>query len=248
MPDTDRLLHLAVERGWITAEQARSGSRLDALLSPDQITQLRDGRKLATRMLESGLKLTEDSPVHFGRYTIIRELGQGGSGRVYLARDPELGREIAVKILDRGVAAQPERFRREMGILAALRHPNIVTIYDAGSEDGRPYYAMEYAPGRSLAEAKLPLSDAVRILEQVALACHAAHEKGIVHRDLKPANVLLADRPLVADFGIAKVADAERTETGMTLGTPSYMSPEQARAARWTREATSSRWARCSTR
>jgi serine/threonine protein kinase len=232
MPDTDRLLHLAVERGWITPEQARSDDALERLLSPDQIEQLRAGRKLASRVLESGLlkgeTLAEPPPLKFGRYTLLRELGQGGSGRVYLARDPELGREIAIKILDRGVAAQPERFRREMGILAALRHPNIVTIYDAGTDDGRPYYAMEYAPGRSLAETKLPLAEAVTVLEQVALACHAAHEKGIVHRDLKPANVLLADRPLVADFGIAKVADAERTETGMTLGTPSYMSPEQA--------------------
>ncbi|HVE41773.1 MAG TPA: serine/threonine-protein kinase [Planctomycetota bacterium] len=232
MPDTERLLHLAVERGWITPEQARPDADLETLLSPEQIEQLRAGRKLASRVLESGLlkgeALAEPAPLRFGRYTLIRELGQGGSGRVYLARDPELGREIAIKILDRGVAAQPERFRREMGILAALRHPNIVTIYDAGSDDGRPYYAMEYAPGRSLAETKLPLAEAVKVLEQVALACHAAHEKGIVHRDLKPANVLLADRPLVADFGIAKVADAERTETGMTLGTPSYMSPEQA--------------------
>jgi serine/threonine-protein kinase len=179
-------------------------------------------------MLQAGLQLTEEPPGKFGRYTLIRELGQGGGGRVYLARDPELGREIAIKILDRGVAAQPERFRREMGILAALRHPNIVTIYDAGAEDGRPYYAMEYAGGRTLAEAKLPLAEAVKVLEPVALACHAAHEKGIIHRDLKPSNVLLADRPLVADFGIAKTADAELTETGQTLGTPSYMSPEQA--------------------
>jgi serine/threonine protein kinase len=228
MPDTDRLLLLAVERGWITREQATSSASLESLLTPDQIRQLRAGRVLASRILQSGVSLTEEAPKKFGRYTLVRELGQGGSGRVYLALDPELGREIAIKILDRGVAAQPERFRREMGILAALRHPNIVAIYDAGTEDDRPYYAMEYAGGRSLAEAKLPLADAVRVLEQVALACHAAHEKGIVHRDLKPANVLLADRPLVADFGIAKVGNAELTETGMTLGTPSYMSPEQA--------------------
>jgi serine/threonine protein kinase len=228
MPDTDRLLLLAVERGWITAEQARSSTPLEKILSAEQIEQLRAGRRLASKILESGVSLAEEAPRKFGRYTLIRELGQGGAGRVYLARDPELGREIAIKILDGGVAAQPERFRREMGILAALRHPNIVAIYDAGTEDGRPYYAMEYAGGRSLAEAKLPLAEAVAILEQVALACHAAHEKGIVHRDLKPANVLLADRPLVADFGIAKVQNAELTETGMTLGTPSYMSPEQA--------------------
>jgi serine/threonine-protein kinase len=228
MPDTDRLLGLALERGWITPEQARSRSPLDSVLTPEQIAQLRDGRLLASKMLGAGIQLTEEPPGKFGRYTLIRELGRGGGGRVYLARDPELGREIAIKILDRGVAAQPERFRREMGILAALRHPNIVTIFDAGTEDGRPYYAMEYAGGKSLAEAKLPLADGVRILEQVALACHAAHEKGIVHRDLKPANVLLADRPLVADFGIAKTADGELTATGETLGTPSYMSPEQA--------------------
>ncbi|MBI3857065.1 MAG: protein kinase [Planctomycetes bacterium] len=226
--ETDRLLLLAVERGWITPEQARSAPPLETLLTPGQIAQLRSGRLLASKMLEAGLKLTEEPPGKFGRYTLIRELGQGGGGRVYLARDPELGREIAIKILDRGVAAQPERFRREMGILAGLSHPNIVTIYDAGTEDGRPYYAMEYAGGRSLAEAKLPLADAVKVLEQVALACHAAHEKGVVHRDLKPANVLMADRPLVADFGIAKVQNAELTETGQTLGTPSYMSPEQA--------------------
>jgi len=228
MPDTDRLLVLALERGWITPEQARSRPSLDSVLTPDQIAQLRAGRLLASKMLEAGLKLAEEPPGKFGRYTLIRELGRGGGGCVYLARDPELGREIAIKILDRGVAAQPERFRREMGILAALRHPNIVTIFDAGAEDGRPYYAMEYAGGRSLAEAKLPLAEAVQVLEQVALACHAAHEKSIVHRDLKPANVLLADRPLVADFGIAKTADAGLTETGQTLGTPHYMSPEQA--------------------
>ena len=228
MPDTDRLLVLALERGWITPEQARSAPPIDTLLTPDQIAQLRAGKRLASKLLEGGLRLAEEPPGKFGRYTLLRELGQGGGGKVYLARDPELGREIAIKILDRGVAAQPERFRREMGILAALRHPNIVTIYDAGTEDGRPYYAMEYAGGRSLAESKLPLAEAVKVLEQVALACQAAHEKGIVHRDLKPANVLLADRPLVADFGIAKVPDAELTETGQTLGTPHYMSPEQA--------------------
>ena len=124
------------------------------------VVALSVGRSNAPDSSESEA-LAEKAPLQFGRYTLLRELGQGAAGRVYLARDPELGREIAIKILDRGVAAQPERFRREMGILAALRHPNIVTIYDAGADDGRPYYAMEYAPGRSLAEAKLPLADAV---------------------------------------------------------------------------------------
>ena len=232
MADESRFLRAAFERGWITREQAESGRPAAALLSPEQIRELEAGRSLASRVLEAGLlkggELVETAPSRFGRYEILREIGQGGGGRVYLARDPELGREVAVKILDRGAFAQPERFRREMEILAALRHPNIVTIFDAGTHDGRPYFAMEYAAGRSLAEAKLPLPEAVRILEQVAIACHAAHEKGVIHRDLKPANILLADRPVVADFGIAKTADADLTETGQTVGTPHYMSPEQA--------------------
>ncbi|MGH7341559.1 MAG: serine/threonine-protein kinase, partial [Candidatus Rokuibacteriota bacterium] len=232
MGDDPRLLRLALERGWITREEAQSGRPTAGLLTPEQIEELRAGRAMADRLLgDGGLKggdLSEPPPTQFGRYLIVRELGLGGGGRVYLARDPELGRQVAVKILDRGIAADLERFRREMAILAALRHPNIVTIPDAGTEDGRPYYAMEYAEGRTLAEARPPLPEAVAILEAVALACHAAHEKGIVHRDLKPGNILLAERPLVADFGIAKVMDAELTETGQTLGTPSYMSPEQA--------------------
>jgi tetratricopeptide (TPR) repeat protein/predicted Ser/Thr protein kinase len=232
MADDRRFLRAALERGWISREQAESGRTAAELLSAGQLRELETGRDLASRVLEAGLlkggDLVESAPSRFGRYEILREIGQGGGGRVYLARDPELGREVAVKILDRGAFAQPERFRREREILAALRHPNIVAIFDAGAHDGRPYFAMEYASGRSLAEAKLPLADAVRVLEQVALACHAAHEKGVVHRDLKPANILLADRPLVADFGIAKTAGAELTETGQTLGTPHYMSPEQA--------------------
>jgi tetratricopeptide (TPR) repeat protein/predicted Ser/Thr protein kinase len=233
MADDSRLVRLAFERGWLTRPQAESGRPIGELLSAEQIRELRAGQGLASRLLEQGFLRGEDlkerEPERFGRYAILRALGAGAGGRVYLARDPELGRDVAVKILDRGIMAQPERFRREMEILASLHHPNIVTIYDAGTQEGRPYYAMEYAEGRSLAEMKLPLRESVEVLEQVARACHAAHEKGIVHRDLKPANILFAGRPLVADFGIAKVADAGLTETGQTIGTPTYMSPEQAR-------------------
>ncbi len=233
MGEDSRLVRLAFERGWLTRQEAESGRPIGEMVSEERLRELRAGQGLASRLLEQGFlqgrDLEERPPERFGRYEIVRELGAGGGGRVYLARDPELGREVAVKILDRGVMAQPDRFRREMEILASLRHPNIVAIFDAGAQDGRPSYAMEYAGGRSLAERKLPLRDAARVLEQVALACHAAHEKGVVHRDLKPANILFGERPLVADFGVAKVKDAALTETGQTLGTPYYMSPEQAR-------------------
>jgi tetratricopeptide (TPR) repeat protein/predicted Ser/Thr protein kinase len=162
-----------------------------------------------------------------GRYQIVRELGHGGGGTVYLAHDPQLGRQVAVKVLDRATEALVERFNREMAILASLNHPNIVAIHDSGVEEGRPYYAMDYVDGPSLAEASLSREEAVRVIEDVARACHAAHQKGIVHRDLKPQNVLLGQRPMVADFGVARLVDVDLTQTGFTVGTPAYMSPEQ---------------------
>ncbi|HEX7896337.1 MAG TPA: protein kinase [Planctomycetota bacterium] len=227
----DTLRRAAFERGWISREQATSARPLAELIGAERVAALREDRGLAAKVLAGGLlsaaDLAPETPTTFGRYRILKALGEGGSGRVYLAHDPELGRDVAVKILDR--VRDLERFRREMAVLASLRHPNIVPVYDAGAHDGRPYFAMEVAPHGSLADAKPPLKEAVAILEAVARAVHAAHEKGVVHRDLKPANILLADRPLVADFGVAKLPGADLTETGMTVGTPHYMSPEQAR-------------------
>jgi serine/threonine protein kinase/tetratricopeptide (TPR) repeat protein len=227
----DSLRRAAYERGWISREQATSGRPLAELIGTEKIGVLRQGQELASKVLARGLLSADDlappAPETFGRYRILRALGEGGSGRVYLAHDPELGRDVAVKILDR--VRDLERFRREMAVLASLRHPNIVPIYDAGAHDGRPYYAMEVASHGSLADAKLPLREAMEALEAVARAVHAAHEKGVVHRDLKPGNILLADRPLVADFGVAKLPGADLTETGFAVGTPHYMSPEQAR-------------------
>jgi tetratricopeptide (TPR) repeat protein len=223
------LLRLALERGWITREEAEAGLPAERILTAEQIRELAAGRALADRLLQAGLPLSGQAPQNFGRYRIKQELGAGGCGRVYLAFDPILGRDVAVKILERGSAELAERFRREMEILAALRHPNIVAILDAGTHDGQPYYAMEYVGGRSLRDAALPTARAVEVLEQVARACHAAHQKGIIHRDLKPANILLGDRPVVVDFGVARVQADPLTRTGETLGTPHYMSPEQAR-------------------
>lgn len=230
MADDAALRRAALERGWITGEQARSDRPLAELIEAERVESLRRDRGLAAKVLEGGLlsaaDLAPDVPATFGRYRILRALGQGGSGRVYLAHDPELGRDVAIKLLDR--VRDLARFRQEMAVLASLRHANIVPIYDAGAHDGRPYYAMEVAPRGTLADVQLPLRDTVEILEAVARALHAGHEKGIVHRDVKPGNILLADRPLVADFGIAKLPGADLTEPGMAVGTPRYMSPEQA--------------------
>ncbi|MHC4607123.1 MAG: serine/threonine-protein kinase, partial [Planctomycetota bacterium] len=208
MADDSSLHNVALERGWISREQAESGQPLEEILTPDQLEELRSGHDLATQILSKGMlsgeDLVDETPEKFGRYRIVRKLGEGGSGRVYLAHDPDLGRDVAIKILDRAAAEHLERFRREMEILAALKHPNIVTIHDAGTQEGRPYFAMEYVGEKSLQGADLDLRGKVRIMEEVARACHAAHEKGIIHRDLKPANILLGERPVVADFGVAK--------------------------------------------
>jgi eukaryotic-like serine/threonine-protein kinase len=175
-----------------------------------------------------------------GRYRIERQLGRGGMATVYLARDLRHDREVAIKVLHPELAATigPERFLREIRFAAQLQHPNILGLFDSGDADGQLYYVMPFIHGDSLRdrlarEPMLPVDLAVGIALDVADALGYAHTMGIVHRDIKPENILLAgSHALVADFGIARVVSeaggARLTETGMAVGTPLYMSPEQA--------------------
>ena len=180
-----------------------------------------------------------------GRYRVERELGRGGMATVYLAHDPRHDRPIALKVLlpELALALGAERFKREIRLAARLQHPHILTVLDSGEVDtaGAPlfYYTMPFVEGESLRaridrEGPLPADDAIRIAREVADALDHAHRHGIIHRDVKPENILLSDgHALLADFGIAKAAadDGSRlTATGMSLGTPAYMSPEQATA------------------
>ena len=174
------------------------------------------------------------------RYLIERELGRGGMATVYLAKDLKHHREVAVKVLRAELAAVlgPERFLREIEISAQLHHPHILPLYDSGEAEGFLFYVMPYVDGESLRdrltrERQLPIDDALQIAREVADALSFAHSRGVVHRDIKPENVLLeSGHAVVADFGIARAisaAGSERlTETGMAVGTPAYMSPEQA--------------------
>ena len=174
------------------------------------------------------------------RYAIERELGRGGMATVYLARDLKHHRAVAVKLLRPELAGPigPDRFLREIQIAAGLSHPHILPLFDSGSADGFLYYVMPYIEGESLRqrlerERQLPIADALRITREVADALGYAHSLGFVHRDIKPENILLSgEHAVVTDFGIARAISAaggdKLTETGLTLGTPSYMSPEQA--------------------
>ena len=174
------------------------------------------------------------------RYSIERELGRGGMAVVYLARDEKLGRQVALKVLRPELAASlgAERFLREIEIAAKLTHPNILALHDCGEADGQLYYTMPFLEGESLRdrlnrEKQLSIEDAMQITREVADALGHAHSMGLVHRDIKPENILFqSGHALVADFGIARAvteAGAETlTETGLAIGTPAYMSPEQA--------------------
>jgi predicted Ser/Thr protein kinase len=175
-------------------------------------------------------------------YEILAVLGKGGAGVVYRARQTDLNREVALKMILAGSHAcgeERQRFLVEAKSVAALQHPGIVQVYDFGTIGEAPFFAMEYCPGGTLAQKlhgqPLDFKESVRLVEQVARAMQAAHEAGIVHRDLKPGNILL-DRdgqPKVTDFGLAKRIDsAGLTVTGTILGTPSYMAPEQARGVK----------------
>ena len=179
-----------------------------------------------------------------GRYAFERELGRGGMATVFLARDLTHERYVAVKVLLPELAATlgQERFLREIEVGTALQHPRIVGVLDSGQADGVLYYVMPFVDGASLRdrltrEKQLPVDDTIRIAQQVADALAYAHSKGVIHRDIKPENILLdANGAMVADFGIARavsVAGGETlTRTGMAVGTPTYMSPEQAMGSR----------------
>ncbi len=176
-----------------------------------------------------------------GRYLIIRKLGTGGMANVYLAEDQELGRRVAIKILDDRHAQDVqfvERFRREATNAAGLSHPNIVSIYDRGEAEGTYYIAMEYLDGRTLKELILrrgpaPVKTAIDYTRQILAALRFAHKNGIVHRDIKPHNVLVDSegRLKVTDFGIARAGASQMTEAGSIIGTAQYLSPEQAKGA-----------------
>ena len=177
-----------------------------------------------------------------GRYTIERELGRGGTATVYLARDLKHDRPVALKLLRPELAAilGGERFLREIRLTAQLQHPHILTLIDSGEAGGFLYYVMPYVDSESLRdrlerEGQLPLAEALRITRGIASALAYAHQHGVIHRDVKPENIMLHQgEPMVADFGLAlavSTAGRERlTETGLSLGTPAYMSPEQCAA------------------
>jgi serine/threonine-protein kinase len=179
-------------------------------------------------------------PEIIGRYEIKSELGRGGMATVYKAYDPRFEREVAVKVLPREMLHDPQfrvRFEREAKIIASLEHPAIVPVYDVGEEDGQPYFVMRYMNGGSLSEriqaGSLSITETAKIIGRLAPALDDAHAKDIIHRDLKPGNILFdrSGEPYISDFGIAKIAQAPGSSTitgGGIIGTPAYMSPEQA--------------------
>lgn len=184
-----------------------------------------------------------DLPCRFGDFELLEEIGRGGMGVVYRARQLSLNRSVAIKMMLRGLHASPaemDRFRAEAAAVARLEHAAIIPVYEIGEFEGRDYFCMKYVKGQTLsarlASGPLPPREAARILAVVARAIHYAHRRGILHRDLKPSNILLDehDQPHVMDFGLAKhVKDpASLTRTGAVLGTPAYMAPEQAAGAR----------------
>jgi serine/threonine protein kinase/WD40 repeat protein len=227
--------------------------RLDALAAMERFLAMGSQPSLATSSCDGGAAAAAflrpaQAPDELGRlggYRVLRLLGQGGMGAVFLAEDPHLERQIALKVMGPGLAAQPEarrRFLREAKATAKLRDDHVVAIYQVGEDNGMPFLAMEYLEGESL-ESRLrpgepmPLAMLIRVAREITHGLAAAHAKGLVHRDIKPGNLWLEaphGRIKILDFGLARgnVEDAQLTQSGTILGTPAFMAPEQARGER----------------
>ncbi|HXB54427.1 MAG TPA: TonB family protein [Vicinamibacteria bacterium] len=192
--------------------------------------------------MDDNSRSTEQMPQSIGRYKVQESIGFGAMGAVYKAFDPLIKRTLAIKTIRLDIPRQSpqyksfiERFYHEARISGTLSHPNIVTLFDIGEEGGVPYLAMEFVEGQTLASliekgVRFKPEKVIGLASQIASAVDYAHSKGVIHRDIKPSNLILfdEDRVKVTDFGIAKLVDAEMTQSGTLLGTPSYMSPEQA--------------------
>ena len=214
--------------------------QVEAMLAADKETDgmlARPPGDIANEMVAAG---GPSGLRRFGDYELIEEVARGGMGIVFKARQLSLDRIVAVKMMRPGILsteAEVRRFRAEARMAAALQHPNIVAIHEVGEQDGLYYFSMDYVDGTNLADkahhGPLPANQAARYVKIAAEAIHYAHQKGTLHRDLKPANILVdhADQPRITDFGLAKPLheDSGLTQTGVIVGTPAYMSPEQAK-------------------
>ena len=211
-----------------------------AVMLADAVASHASSAKTKSQRAESAAEPAPlfELPVRLGDYELLEEIGRGGMGVVYRARQLSLDRIVAVKMILRGTLASPDdlaRFRAEAEAAARLDHPNIVPVYEVGEIEGQPYFSMKFVAGttlaRRLAEGPLLPREAATLLLPVARAIHFAHRQGLLHRDLKPSNILIdeAGRPHVTDFGLAKriTDNTGLTHTGAILGTPSYMAPEQ---------------------
>ena len=191
-------------------------------------------------MTDNSAELPSELPEQFGRYRIVREIGRGGMGVVFLAEDTALDRNVALKIPTFGDHTDErtiKRFLREARTAAKIKHENVCAVHDVGQVDGRHYLTMEFIEGVTLGEwmqqnVDITVDKALEIVKKVALGVHAAHVVGIIHRDLKPGNVLMAPdgEPYIVDFGMARRFDRQETiltMTGTIAGTPAYMAPEQ---------------------